>query len=119
MFQYESLVKRWEESKVQNYIICHHLWIKKSMSIYAFICLYVHKISLENTQEIDNDSCLCVGVLESGGENQEQDLLFIAGLLWPSTRFSSRFTLPRHSSTAKEWRTGDEKMPDQVLPGPT
>lgn len=38
MFQYKSLAKRWEESEVQNYTICHHLWIKKSV---RYICIYV------------------------------------------------------------------------------
>ena len=59
-----------KKSKVQNYIICHHLWIKsvRGIFIYIYICMCI-KYPWEDTQEIGNDGCLSVGVLESGDES--------------------------------------------------
>lgn len=73
--------------------------------MHLYVCIHI-KYLWEDTQEIGKDGCLCVGVFESGGENQEKDLIFIAGLLWTSTRVSSGFTLPRH----KQQKNGEQQI---------
>lgn len=49
------------------------MWIIRSM---RYMCIYMFVLCIkylwEDTQEIDSDGCLCEGVLESGGENQEK-----------------------------------------------
>lgn len=43
---------------------------KKECEVYMhlYVCIHI-KYLWEDTQEIGNDGCLCVGVFESGGEN--------------------------------------------------
>lgn len=108
MYWRESLAKRCKERKGQNYI-CHHMWIIRSM---RYICIYMFVLCIkclwEDSQEIYSGGCLCEGVLESVEVRTRRRFRFHCRSAWTSLRVPSGFTLPRHSSTAKEWRAGDK-----------